>query len=130
MRSLPAVALAFAAVFVLACGDDDDEGGRSATVPGDQVVRISGNEYSFDPENLTVIGAPTTLEVEFENEGSLAHNVRIFKGDDEIGGSSTFGGGQTRTGEVALPGTGEYRLVCTVGNHEDLGMKGTLVVLE
>ncbi len=131
MRAPLAAVLALAALFVPACGGGDgDGGGRSVTVPGDAPVEISGDEYDFDPQHVTVTGAPTTLTIRFRNTGSIAHNVRVFQGDDELGGSPTFGGGQTREGTVNLPGPGEYRLVCTVGNHEDLGMTGTLTVVE
>ncbi len=31
------------------------------------------------------------------------------------------------TGDVNLP-AGKYELVCTIGNHDDLGQTGTLIV--
>jgi plastocyanin len=128
----PAAFLALLAALCLAScrGGDDDAEGRTATVPGDAPVRIAGDEYSFDPETVVVTGGTTNLELEFANAGSLAHNVRVFQGDSELGGSPTFGGGQTRAGRVTLPGPGEYELVCTVGNHEELGMTGRLELRE
>ena len=44
-----------------------------------------------------------------------------------MGGTPTFSGGQTRTGTVLVE-PGEYELVCTVGDHADLGMTGKLTV--
>jgi plastocyanin len=130
LRASAAFLALFGVVFLASCGDDDSGGGRTATVPGDSPVRIVGNEYSFDPETVIVTGGATRLELEFANEGSLAHNVRVFRGERELGGSPTFGGGQTRTGRVMLPGPGEYELICTVGNHQELGMTGALELRE
>jgi plastocyanin len=119
--------LALRSIFCLvSCGGSEDEEGRTTTVPGDAPVRIAGDDYSFDPETVIVTGGATDLELEFVNEGSLAHNVRVFQGDRELGGSPTFGGGQARGGRVTLPGPGEYELICTVGNHKELGMTGAL----
>jgi plastocyanin len=67
------------------------------------------------------------VELLLENQGTLAHNLKIFDGDEELGGTPTFPGGRTESGTVELP-PGEYRMVCTVGDHERLGMVGTLEV--
>jgi hypothetical protein len=60
------------------------------------------------------------------NQGSLAHNLKVFQGDRELGGTPTFLRG-TRSATVRLA-PGSYRMVCTVGNHEELGMVGELEV--
>jgi plastocyanin len=65
------------------------------------------------------------LRVELENRGVLAHNLRVFDGGDDVGGTDTFTGGKTRGADLSLE-PGEYELVCTVGNHADLGMTGKL----
>ena len=62
-----------------------------------------------------------------ENRGSLAHNLKVFDGETELGGTPTFPGGREESGTVELE-PGEYRMVCTVGDHEELGMTGTLEV--
>ncbi len=108
------------------CGGDDEEGGRTVTVPAMQAVGVTGDEYRFDPENVVVEGGGV-VALSFSNEGSLAHNLKVLRGDDELGGTETFEGGKAETAEVRLE-PGSYRLVCTVGDHEDLGMTGTLEV--
>ena len=108
------------------CGEGDDEPGRTVTVRPGTTVAVAGDEYSFDPENIVLSGAGE-LRVELENRGSLAHNLRVFDGDDDLGGTPTFTGGETRAGSVPVE-RGEYELVCTVGDHEDLGMTGRLTV--
>lgn len=124
-RHLRAVLAILALTATGGCGGADAEGGRTATVPMGQTVRVSGDEYAFDPENVVVPGG--VVAISFSNEGSLAHNLKVFRGDDELGGTGTFVAGKTETAEVELE-PGSYRLVCTVGDHEDLGMTGTLEV--
>jgi plastocyanin len=87
---------------------------------------VIGDEYSFDPATVVVQGAGR-LTVSLKNEGSLAHNLKIMRGDEEVGGTPTFQGGETKSGVVNLE-HGQYRMVCTVGNHEELGMVGELTV--
>jgi plastocyanin len=108
------------------CGDDDDEPGRTvATSPG-KTVEVVADEYSFDPENI-VLDGPGELKVLLDNQGALAHNLRVFDGAKELGGTPTFAGGDARPGVVEV-GRGEYELICTVGDHEALGMTGKLEV--
>jgi plastocyanin len=78
---------------------------------------------------ITGAGAQPSFEIEIvlDNQGDLAHNVRVFRGEDEVGGTPTFEGGEERSG-TARVGAGEYRLVCTVADHEEKGMTGKLVV--
>jgi plastocyanin len=108
------------------CGGDDDGPGPTATVERGQVVRVTGHEYRFDPATVVVLGGGGELRLRFANEGSLAHDLRIFRGDRDLGGTPTFQGG-ARSARLTL-GPGEYRMICTVGDHERLGMKGSLRV--
>jgi plastocyanin len=124
-----ALALLVATVGLAACGGDDDEGGGGppVTFQDGEAVAIKGTEYSFEPEDVTVEGGGGPVEIAFENAGTLAHNVRVFRGGDDIGGSPTFAGGETKSATVDLQ-PGDYELICTVGDHADLGMTGTLTV--
>lgn len=108
------------------CGDDDDSPGRTVDVRPGATVRVVADEYSFDPQTIVLEG-PGKLIVELENTGVLAHNLKVFDGAREIGGTPTFTGGKTRPGTVTVE-PGEYELVCTVGDHADLGMTGKLTV--
>jgi plastocyanin len=109
------------------CGGGDDDGNaRSVTVAPGETVRIEGSEYSFDPGRVVVEGAGA-LTIELENTGSLAHNLRLRRDGEEVGGTPTFPGGETQSGRVELE-PGAYDMVCTVGDHEELGMKGELEV--
>jgi plastocyanin len=119
------ILLASLLVLLAGCGGDDDEPGRTATVPASGQIEVIADEYSFDPE--TLVAQAGELTISLKNEGALAHNLRVVRGDDEVGGTPTFQGGETKAGTVTVePGT--YELVCTVGNHADLGMTGKLEV--
>lgn len=124
MRRLTPTLAALAALS--GCGGDDKPL-RTATVPGDQAIRIQGDEYSFDPGRLIVTGAPPELRITLDNVGSLAHNIRVLDGERDLGGTRSFPAGEERDTTVRLP-PGKYRLVCTVGDHEALGMKGELEI--
>lgn len=127
-RLTEAAAAAAAAAAIGGCGSDDGRptAGPATTVPSGERLAVVGDEYSFDPSNVVVRGGGK-LEIELRNEGSIAHNLRVFDGDREVGGTPTFPGGETRSGTVRLE-PGRYRIVCTVGDHAELGMVGTLKV--
>ena len=125
----PALALAACAVALAACGGDDDDDGeaRTVTAPVSAEHVVRADEYRFDPKSLVLMGRGGRIELTLENDGTLAHNLRVFAGDRELGGTPTFPAGERRSGTVVLR-PGGYRLVCTVGSHEQLGMTGSLEV--
>jgi plastocyanin len=129
MRTLlTALALAPAVLGLAACGGDDDGGGGPAvTFKKGQPVHVKGHEYKFDPGNVVIESGGGATTFEFENAGSLAHNLEIEKGSQKLGGSPTFQGGETKAFSADLP-PGEYTMICTVGDHAQLGMKGKLTV--
>jgi plastocyanin len=108
-----------------ACGDDDDAG-RTVTAQANAKLRVLADEYSFDPSTIVLSGAGT-LSLTLRNEGSLAHNLKLFRGAEEVGGVPTLPGGGSESTRLNLE-HGNYRMVCTVGDHEELGMTGTLRV--
>jgi plastocyanin len=119
-------ALAASSLLLAACGDDDDGGARTVTVPAGKEVRVVADEYAFDPSGLVVEGGGS-VELSVENDGSLAHDLKVLDGERELGGTPIFQAGETRSARLRLE-PGEYRYVCTVGDHEELGMRGTLEV--
>lgn len=119
------IALVTAATLFASCGGDDDKSERTVTAEPGETVRVVADEYSFDPANVVLPSGP--FRVELRNDGVLAHNLRVFRGDRDIGGTDTFQGGRTRSAEVPVD-PGRYELVCTVGNHAELGMRGELAV--
>ena len=125
MRRLLA-SLVLGAALAGGCGDDD-EPGRTVTLPAGGELHVIADEYSFDPETVAydVDDGNTRVRIFLDNRGSLAHNLKVFDENKELGGTPSFPGGRQEAGTVELE-PGEYRLVCTVGDHEELGMTGTL----
>jgi plastocyanin len=120
-RSAPALC----ALLLVAAGcGGDDEPLRTVTVPSSQTIVIEGDEYRFDPGRVVVSGGGP-VRINFENVGSLAHNVTVFQGERRIAGVRSFPPGEERSLRVNAP-PGAYRLVCTVADHEELGMVGEL----
>jgi hypothetical protein len=68
------------------------------------------------------------------NAGRLTHNlaIQVPGGPDDkptqIARVATMQPGQTAAPVKVTLAPGEYRLVCTIANHDDLGQFGTLKV--
>ena len=117
------------ALLVLAAGcggSDDGGGGRTVTTAPGATVSVDAHEYSFDPDGL-VVERPGTVTIRLDNKGDLAHNLRVTRDGKEIGGTPSFAPGGSKSVRLDLrPGT--YEMLCTVGDHAQLGMKGKLTV--
>jgi plastocyanin len=114
-------------VLAAGCGGEDRaEPSRSLTVDGGATVTVKAHEYRFDPNRLVVRG-PGPLTIRLQNDGDLAHNIRVRRDGEEIGGTPSFPGGRTESARVRLQ-PGQYELICTVGDHAELGMTGELEV--
>jgi plastocyanin len=115
-----------------ACGEPP------ATVVHGGVIRLTMNEYRFSPQVIHARAGRVTIRA--RDIGVLAHNVKVERPQSDsgatdpdapaptpLGGTESAQHGETVTTTLRLkPGT--YRLVCTVSNHDNLGMNGTLVV--
>jgi plastocyanin len=112
------------------CGDDGDSGteGGAVSLKGGTVLEVSAKEYSFSPAAV-VLDAPGELRIRLRNDGSLAHNIKLRRDGDEQGGTSSLPAGDTGTATVEVK-PGRYELLCTVGDHAELGMTGELQVKE
>jgi plastocyanin len=120
-----ALTLAAFALLAAGCGGGDRPGG-TVTAPGRGAVRVVAKEYSFDPSTIVLRGSGT-LRVTLKNDGSLAHNLKVLKDGEVLGGTESFPPGRSESARIPVqPGT--YDFVCTVGDHAELGMKGTLKV--
>ena len=96
------------------------------------VVRVTLDEYAITPQDVSVPSGRVQLVA--RNIGRLTHNLQVEippKDPDEqtesLGQTPTAQPGTTVTATVTLkPGT--YLMRCSLANHDDLGMTGTLVV--
>jgi plastocyanin len=111
-------------------GHKKQSGGSTVTVGHNQPIAFGAFEYRFEPQNVVVNSGttkPSVVRFVLRNNGTQGHDLHIEKDGRDLGGTPVFGPGQTKAGQATLsPGT--YQFICTVGNHADLGMKGTLTV--
>jgi plastocyanin len=138
LRNILPLLLVIVAVGVGAgCGGDDDDDETAATTAttteaggggGGQTVEMT--EFEFEPNDLTASQGDT---ITAENTGSTVHNLTIEEGPDpekastELAATPDVDAGQS--GEVTVDvDPGEYALVCTIANHRELGMVGTIKV--
>jgi plastocyanin len=121
--------LAASAAVLAGCGGGDDGGGSgpAVTVPGDQPVEVSATEYDFEPASIVVEKPSGPVKIDLTNDGAVAHDLHVRDGGEDLGGTPIFGPGQTKSASVELD-PGSYEIYCSVGDHEALGMKGTLEV--
>ena len=118
--ALPAVALG--------CG-----GGDPVPIEG-RTLRLRLDEYRIAPQDVRVSSG--RLRIVATNVGRLTHNVKIVRRDEtdleapvkEMGGTRTTQPGESAAVTFEDLRPGDYRLACTIGNHDDLGQYGRLVV--
>ncbi len=125
------VTLTLAALAGAGCGAGEEQGGPggpATRVAAGGPLAVTAREYALDPDNVVVAG-PGPLRLRLRNTGSLPHDVRIQSGDRDLGGTASIPGGKSATAIVDLA-PGRYRILCTVGDHAQLGMTGTLRVKE
>ena len=147
MRRVPILLVCVVAVLgVAGCGGDDDsstdtsaattettdttatdEGATGASGGGAKVIKVAadpGGDLAFVQKSLTA--KPSNNKIEFTNESSLPHDVKIEQDGNEIGGTDVVTGGNAEA-TVKL-NAGEYTFFCSVPGHRDAGMEGTLTV--
>jgi plastocyanin len=131
--------LVIAAVGIAAgCGgDDDDEEAAAPTetateteAAGDGGQTVEMTEFEFEPNELSASQGDT---ITAENTGSTVHNLTIEEGPDPEKASTELAAtpdvDADQSGEVTVDvDPGEYALVCTIANHRELGMVGTIKV--
>ena len=131
VRSLLLAVLALACAADLAgCGEDDP-----VRIEGRE-LQVELDEFRIVPEDVSV--APGRLRIVATNVGRLTHNLHVVKEDEEdreapptdLGGTGTAQPGETATFTFEDLEPGEYRIVCTISNHDDLGQYGELLVRE
>ncbi|HEV2786142.1 MAG TPA: plastocyanin/azurin family copper-binding protein [Solirubrobacteraceae bacterium] len=126
--TLPAALLAACAVALGGCGDDD------VFRTERPILRLTLDEYRIVPQNVSIETGRMKFTV--RNTGRLTHNlvVQIAEGPDgkpvELARMGTMQPGATGEPIKVDLRPGEYRLVCTIANHDDLGQYGTLEVQE
>jgi hypothetical protein len=126
--ALPIGLAAIVAIVVWAGGC----GGALATVTErGRAIQFHLDEYRITPATVRV--RTGRLKLIATNTGILTHNLRIesYRNDSQgnpivLATTPTAQPGQTVSVKVRL-GPGSYRLVCTIGDHADLGQRATMI---
>ena len=144
MRRFPLLLLlicAVAALGVASCGGDDDGGGTDTAATTEttdtttteegggaaNAIEVSadpGGDLAYEQDSLT--GAVGETRIDFTNEASIPHDVRIERDGEEIGGTEVITN-DTAEATVTLE-AGEYTFFCSVPGHRQAGMEGPLNV--
>jgi plastocyanin len=120
-RHLTALALAAAlASGGAGCADD-----APPTRVRDARVTLTLDDFSIAPQRLRARAGTVTFRA--VNRGAIGHTLRVKRGDREVVAIKTLLPGASGSGSARLE-RGDYKLVCILGNHEELGMYGTLTV--
>jgi hypothetical protein len=128
---LAAAGLAASLVALGGCGD-----GKQLRTDR-PILRISVDEYRIVPQDIVAAPRHGRLKIVVRNTGRLTHNLVIQVPPKDVGDKpEPVPGARVKSmqpGEVAQPikvtlAPGEYRLVCTIANHDDLGQYGKLVI--
>jgi uncharacterized cupredoxin-like copper-binding protein len=121
-RTLICLLVAALTIGLAGCWRDD------TAVLKERVVTVTLDDYAIMPQDISV--REGRIRFVASNAGRLTHNLRIEDpedGTEPLGGTDTAQPGDTvRTTVDLKPGT--YRLRCSLANHDDLGMYGTLTV--
>jgi plastocyanin len=136
-RSLPFLVLLTALALGLAsCGGGSDEAattaGGGATTGGGGGGGGSTVQISADPsgalefEETSVEATAGAVTIDFTNDSSLSHDVKIEGNGVEGEGTDEVTGGSVSATVDLQPGT--YTFYCSVDGHRAAGMEGTLVV--
>jgi manganese oxidase len=108
-------------------GGGDDQGGGE-TQAASATIDVSLTEFAIVPD---VIHAPPGQELSFQvsNDGTAPHTFAVDTGAG-VEATRELQAGETQTLVVPALETGDYRISCTISGHADLGMIGTLMVME
>lgn len=134
-RALRTAVLAGAIACAAAACGSSAPGGAASTNPGagassapggsTPTVDVTAVDYKFEPSSLRTPQGRTTFQI--RNAGAAEHEFEILQGDTVVGEVEGLVPGLSKSLTVDLaPGT--YAFVCRLAGHDQLGMKGTLVV--
>ncbi len=127
MRRL-ALLVAFAAVLLPACGEENTPDGASpngAGAGGGKVVEVSLSEFALTPASFSLEPGSYTFHV--VNDGSVVHALEVEGPLGEVE-TADLAPGESADLDVDLSEPGDYEMYCPVDSHKDEGMEGTITV--
>ena len=116
-----AAALAVAAALPAAGCADDSAPARVR----DGRVTVTLDDFSIAPQRIRA--KPGRISFRAVNRGAIGHTLRVMRSGREVVAIKTLLPGASGTGSGTFE-RGSYDLLCILGNHEELGMYGTLTV--
>lgn len=101
----------------------ENQSTETAVMSDSSIITVEGGAFYFKPSTIKVKkGQKVTIE--FKNAGG-SHDFTI----DELNvKTKTIGSGETAKVEFTANKAGSFEFYCSVGNHRQMGMKGTLTV--
>jgi plastocyanin len=117
-----ATAALVALAVVIGCGGDEP-----TAVVRDQAVDITLDDFLIRPQNIAVHVPVGRVEFRIVNRGRLRHSFHLWGENRAPIEIERLAPGASTSASAYLP-RGEYRMVCTLSNHAELGMTGRLVV--
>jgi plastocyanin len=135
-RALPLLLLLAAlALGMAACGGGGNEAATTSSTAttgtsgggGGSTVKLAADPsgaLKYDTTSLEATAGKVTID--FTNDSSLQHNVKLEGPGVEDEGTDTITGSSTSVTLDLQPGT--YTFFCSVDGHRAAGMEGTLVV--
>ena len=126
---MPLVAV-LGALVATGCGDE-----IAYTRAPDRRVDVRLDEYRVLPEHIQVTAGRVTITA--RNTGRLTHNLVVVQFSRPLGDevehqygqpTKTLFPGETGSTTIGLK-PGKYRLICTIGNHDNLGQYAELKVI-
>jgi uncharacterized cupredoxin-like copper-binding protein len=120
---------------VSGCGGDDDKTAAPTTArtPAPTTTAesrptafsVTEREYSLTPKNPELPLGEFTITV--HNAGATQHALEIHAPEGEVETDAIQPGGKAQLA-VKLTKPGRYEWYCPIGDHEERGMRGTIVV--
>jgi plastocyanin len=98
----------------------------AAAPPRETAVGVSAREFSVSLYRAKV--RPGTVKLNITNFGEDGHNLVVTRGPRVFGATPEIRAGDRGVLRVKLSRRGTYTLVCTIADHEQLGMRAKLRV--
>ncbi len=95
----------------------------SAATPIVKAITLTASNFKYDKSEIRVNKGDTIRLTLNNSEGS--HDVKI---DEFDVATKQIQAGSTDTVEFVADKTGSFEYYCSVGNHRQMGMRGTLIV--
>jgi hypothetical protein len=122
---MPPPALLVATALALAVPAGGCGGGPPAHAR-DGRVAVALDDFSIAPQRIAAPRGPLRLTV--ANRGRINHTLVLLRGGREAGRLARSLKPGRRDALTARLRPGEYRMICVIANHEELGMSGSLSV--